>query len=136
MPQDLFLIAALGILIVFMFTSSRKRKKQAEALLSSVKVGSSVILHSGIVGKITSVEGDRVEIETTPGTKLALLKGAIRSVENSSITEEKPVAKPAAKSASTPAAKVVPKEASKPSSAKPAAKKPVSKSTSTKPAAK
>jgi preprotein translocase subunit YajC len=116
MSQDLFLVAALAILIAFMFTSSRKRKKQAEALLASLKVGSSVVLHSGITGKVTSLNDDRLVIETTPGTKIAMLKGAVRSVDASAETK---AAKPASSSAATasPAAK---KTATK----KPAAKKP------------
>lgn len=120
MSQDLFLVVALAVLIAFMFTSSRKRKKQAEALLASVKVGSNVVLHSGITGKITSISDDRVVIETTPGTKLAMLKGAIRSVESSS----------EAKATKTPATPVIPAAVSnkapvkKPVAKKPAAKKP------------
>lgn len=113
MSQDLFLIAALAILIAFMFSSSRKRKKQAEALLASVKVGSSVVLHSGITGKVTSMTDDRVVIESTPGTKIAMLKGAIRSMDapaepkvvksaNTDIKAAQPAAKPVAKK---PAAK-------------------------------
>lgn len=119
MSQDVFLVIALAVLIALMFMSSRKRKKQAENLLSSVKVGSSVVLHSGIVGTVTSIDGDRAIIETTPGTKIAFLKGAIRSVDSS--------AKPAVEKAA--AAKPV---AAKPVAKKPAAKKPAAK----KPAAK
>ena len=109
MSQDVFLVIALAVLIAMMFMSSRKRKKQAEALLSSVKVGSSVVLHSGIIGEVVSIDGDRAVIETTPGTKIAFLKGAIRSVD----TSVKPVEK-------KPAAK-------KPAAKKPAAKKPAAK---------
>ena len=39
MSQDVFLVIALAVLIAMMFLSSRKRKKQAESLLASVKVG-------------------------------------------------------------------------------------------------
>ena len=113
MSQDVFLVIALAVLIAMMFLSSRKRKKQAEALLSSVKVGSSVVLHSGITGTIVSIDGDRAVIETTPGTKIAFLKGAIRTVDAAA----KPVAE---KSAAKPAAK-------KPAAKKPAAKKPAAK---------
>ena len=117
MSQDVFLVIALAVLIAMMFLSSRKRKKQAENLLASVKVGSSVILHSGIVGKVVSIDADRVVIETTPGTKIALLKGAIRTVDVN--------AKPEA--AKTAAAKPVVKAAAKPAAKKPAAKKPAAK---------
>jgi preprotein translocase subunit YajC len=119
MSQDLFLIAALAILIAFMFSSSRKRKKQAEALLASVKVGSSVVLHSGITGKVTSLTEDRVVIETTPGTKIAMLKGAIRSVD---VAVESKTSK-SATSSSTSASQT----AKKPAAKKPVAKKPTAK---------
>lgn len=129
MSQDVFLVVALAILIAMMFMSSRKRKKQAADLLASVKVGSSVVLHSGITGKIISVDGDRAVIETTPGTKIAFLKGAIRSVDASAPKSlapntsalEKPAAKAATKSVATKTA------AKKPAAKKPAAKKPVAK---------
>lgn len=116
MSQDVFLVVALAILIAMMFMSSRKRKKQAAELLASVKVGSSVVLHSGITGKIVSVDGDRAVIETTPGTKIAFLKGAIRSVEAAKPAEEKAATKPVAKAA-----------AKKPAAKKPVAKKPAAK---------
>lgn len=121
MSQDVFLVVALAILIAMMFMSSRKRKKQAAELLASVKVGSNVVLHSGITGKIVSVDGDRAVIETTPGTKIAFLKGAIRSVEAASA---KPA--PAEKSADTKPAVAKP-AAKKPAAKKPAAKKPAAK---------
>lgn len=121
MTQDVFLVVALAVLIAMMFLSSRKRKKQAESLLASVKVGSSVVLHSGIVGSIVSIDGDRIVLETTPGTKLAVLKGAIRTVDaNAKPVTEKPVAKATAK----PAAKAA---VAKPAAKKPAAKKPAAK---------
>ena len=115
MNQDIFLVVALGFLIVMMFLSSRKRKRAAEALQSDMKKGSTVVLHSGIVGTVTEIKGDKVTIESTPGTSLLVLKGAVRSVEA-----------PASKAAAKPAAKVA---AAKPAVAKkPVAKKPASKS--------
>jgi preprotein translocase subunit YajC len=118
MNQDIFLVVALGFLIVMMFLSSRKRKKAAEALQSDLKKGSSVVLHSGIVGTVTDIKGDKITIESTPGTNLLVLKGAVRSVE----ATKAPVAK---------------STAVKPAVAKPAvAKKPVAKKPATKPAAK
>lgn len=117
MSQDVLLVIALAVLIAMMFMSSRKRKKQAENLLASVKVGSSVVLHSGIVGTVVSIDGDRAVIETTPGTKIALLKGAIRTVDTNATPA---VAKPAA-------AKSAAKADAKPVTKKPAAKKPAAK---------
>lgn len=117
MSQDIFLVVALAVLIAMMFMSSRKRKKQAADLLASVKVGSNVVLHSGITGKVVTIDGDRAVIETTPGTKIAFLKGAIRNVE---ATSAKPSAE--AKSAAKPAAAKTASAAKKPVAKKPVAK--------------
>lgn len=103
-------------MILFMVMSNKKRKKQADALQTSIAVGSTVMLTSGIFGKVISVESDRIVIESTPGTKLSVNKLAVRSVEAG-----KPVAEKAA-----PAKKVAAKSAA---TKKPAAKKPAAKST-------
>jgi len=78
---DIILVLALGVLILFMFTNNRKRRKQAEALIQSLKVGDQVLLHSGIFGKITDIAEDRLTIETAPKAKLTVIKQAVRSVE-------------------------------------------------------
>lgn len=98
-----------------MVMSNKKRKKQAESLQNSITVGSSVMLTSGIYGKVLSVESDKVTIESTPGTKLSVNKLAVRSVE---AAKSQPAKAPAAK-------KVVAKASAtkKPAAAKPAAKK-------------
>lgn len=78
---DIILVLALGVLILFMFTNNRKRRKQAEALVNSLKVGDQVLLHSGIFGKVIDLEEDRLTIETAPKVKLTIIKQAVRSVE-------------------------------------------------------
>lgn len=93
-----------------MVMSNKKRKKQADALQSSIAVGSTVMLTSGVYGKVVSTEDDRIVIESTPGTKLSVNKLAVRSVE---------AAKPEAAKKAAPKAPAVKKPAAK----KPAAKK-------------
>ncbi|MEY4437315.1 MAG: hypothetical protein RL100_779 [Actinomycetota bacterium] len=114
MNADLFLVAALAVLIAMMFFNSRKRKKQMQELQDSLKVGTNVILHSGITGTLVSIDEKRAVLETTPGTKISVVKGAIRGIDTDA------PAKPAAKSAAKPAA-------AKPAAKKPAAKKPAAK---------
>lgn len=106
-PDQLFLIAALGFLIVMMFLSSRKRKRAAAELQSSLKVGASVMLTSGIYGDVTAIDGDKITITSAGSTKLAVNKGAIARIEAAAKpAAKKPAAKPAAKKpAAKPAAK-------------------------------
>lgn len=106
---DWFIYVVLAGMIGLMFFNSRKRKKQLADLKSSIKVDASVILHSGISGRVISIDGDRMVIESTPGTKLTVLQGAVRGLDSWSAPKPaaaKPAAtKPAAKSSTTVAKK-------------------------------
>ena len=122
MNQDLFLVIALGFIIFMMFFNGRKRKKAQAEMQAGIKVGAYVLLHSGILGTIVSQDDKSLVLETTPGTKLTVLKGAVRSIEEA---PKKPAAAKPAAAKSTTASKAA---------AKPAAKKPVAKKPAAKPA--
>jgi preprotein translocase subunit YajC len=128
MNQDLFLVIALAFIIFMMFFNGRKRKKAVAEMQAGIKVGAHVLLHSGILGSIVSLDEKSLVIETTPGTKLTVLKGAVRSIEEAPKKPAAPKAT-AAKTAAKPAA-------AKPAAAKAttAAKKPVAKKPAAKPA--
>ena len=130
MNQDLFLVIALGFIIVMMFFNGRKRKKAQADMQAGIKVGAYVLLHSGVLGTIVSLDEKSLVLESTPGTKLTVLKGAVRSVEEA---PKKAAAKPAAKPATAK-----PVAAAKPAVAKPAVAKPAAtaKPVAKKPAAK
>lgn len=126
MNQDLFLVIALGFIIFMMFFNGRKRKKAQAEMQSGIKVGAYVLLHSGILGSIVSLDEKSMVIETTPGTKLTVLKGAVRSIEEA---PKKPAAaKPvAAKAATAAKSTTATKTAATPAAKKPVAKKPAAK---------
>lgn len=120
MDDTLFLFAALAFLGAMLYYSSRKRKKAAESLQTKVVKGAYVMLTSGIYGKITTVDENRIELETAPGQKMLVAIGAVRSIE-----EQKPLPKSASKSVSAPVAKAAPKSSARPAAtpaARPAAK--------------
>jgi preprotein translocase subunit YajC len=77
---DYILLGVLAVMILLLVQQNRKRKKDAENLLGSLSEGAEVILHSGIKGTIVSIEGDDVIIESTPKTKLKVVKQAVRGV--------------------------------------------------------
>lgn len=78
--MDALLLAVLALMILFLVTQNRRRKKEVEAMQSSLEVGSSVILHAGIRGKVLSVSEEEIEIESVKGTKLIVLRGAVGKV--------------------------------------------------------
>ena len=80
--MDYLLLAVLAVMIVLLVSQSRKRKKEAANLLDSLQTGANVILYAGIKGKVVSIEGEDLEIETTPGTKLRVVKQSVRAIES------------------------------------------------------
>jgi preprotein translocase subunit YajC len=105
MDDSLFLLIALAFLGAMLFYSSRKRKKAAEQLRTQVVKGAYVMLTSGILGKITAVMDDRIELETSPGNRMLVAIGAVRSIE-----QEPKSSKTTSKSATKPASKTTPKK--------------------------
>ena len=86
--MDYILLGVLAVMILLLVQQNRKRKKDAENLLSSLAVGANVILHSGIKGTVTAINGDDLIIESTPKTKLVVVRGAVRAIAPA-VTEEK-----------------------------------------------
>jgi preprotein translocase subunit YajC len=81
-PLSLALIAIAGVLIVFMFISSRRRRRDAEAMREKIVPGAEVMTSQGIFGTLLSVDEEKNEaiIETTPGTKLRVHSQTIAKV--------------------------------------------------------
>jgi preprotein translocase subunit YajC len=103
------LVVILAVFLAFIIFSNSRRAKQAKALEASLAVGVQVIMLGGIKGKVVSIIDDNVIVESTPGTRIAFLKGAVRTVVPASL-DAKAVA-------------VAPKAKAKPADTKPAAKK-------------
>lgn len=88
MAPDFILLGVLAVMILLLVQQSRRRKKDAANVLASLAVGSEVILHSGIKGKVVEVNEDDLVIESTPKTKLLVVKGAVRAIAPA-VTETK-----------------------------------------------
>ncbi len=60
----LMIVMMLGILYFMIIRPENKRKKEAEQLRSSLKVGDEIVTIGGITGKVVNVKDDRFVIET------------------------------------------------------------------------
>ena len=81
-PFTLLMLAALGVLIIFMFRSNRKRQAAARDLQSNMQPGVEVMLQSGIFGTIVGIdeETNRVTVQSGPGTQLIVHRNAVANV--------------------------------------------------------
>mgnify|MGYP002653820771 CR=1 FL=1 len=75
----------LAIFILFYFLLIRPQQKRAKdhaAAISAVKRGDTVVLGSGMIGKVTRVEEAEVNVEIAPSVNVRVVKGMIAEVRN------------------------------------------------------
>ena len=86
---------ALILLIFYFFLIRPQQKKIREhnAMVEALKAGEKVLLSSGIYGKITKINDDKISIEVAPNVEIVVDRMTIGAV----ITEEKSAAKTGAK---------------------------------------
>ena len=87
MPIDaytlLMLVAMIALVYFMMIRPENKRKKEAEAMRSSLKKGDQITTIGGIVGKIVQVTDENIVIETSDDrVRMELTKWAV-STNNS-----------------------------------------------------
>lgn len=76
----IMLVAMVGIFYFMLIRPENKRKKEAENLRSSVKVGDEITTIGGITGKVVNVKDDRFVIETSADqVRVELMKWALSS---------------------------------------------------------
>ena len=75
----------VAIFVLFYFLLIRpqqKRAKEHQALISAVKRGDTIVLSSGLIGKVTRVEDAEVNVEIAPSVNVRVVKGMIAEVRN------------------------------------------------------
>ncbi|HEX8232294.1 MAG TPA: preprotein translocase subunit YajC [Caulobacteraceae bacterium] len=92
-PQDMLLqfapLLVLFVLFYFLLIRPQQRRMKAhKEMIGSVKRGDTVVLSSGIVGKVTGVGDTEVTVEIAPNTPVKVVKGMIGEVR----TRGEPVA--------------------------------------------
>jgi len=72
------LIFALPVLLIgYMFITQRRRQKAIQGLQSSLGVGDEVTTTSGLLGRITALDGEIATLEVSPGVSIRFNRRAI-----------------------------------------------------------
>lgn len=77
------LLPLVLIFVAFYFLMIRpqqKRMKDLQGAINAVKKGDQVVTGGGLVGKVTKVEDQQVEIELAPNVKVRAIKSTLTSV--------------------------------------------------------
>ena len=76
-------IVAIFILFYFLLIRpQQKRAKEHANALAAVKRGDTVVLGSGMIGKVTRVEDAEVNVEIAPSVNVRVVKSMIAEVRN------------------------------------------------------
>ena len=76
------MVAMFALLYFFMIRPQKKQEKEAATMRNNVIVGDEITTIGGIIGKVVSIKDETLVLETSrDGTKIRILKSAIRSVD-------------------------------------------------------
>ena len=76
----LIYLVFMVVLFLPQILSGRKRKKEQETMLGSLKIGDEIVTIGGIHGKIASVSEATVEIVIDKNVKMTISKSAVSRV--------------------------------------------------------
>ena len=74
------LVGFIAILYFFMIRPQQARAKQMKAMLGAIKRNDTVVLSSGLIGKVTRVEETEVMLEIATGVNVRVVKALIQDV--------------------------------------------------------
>ena len=87
MSTIVMLVVMMAIFYFMLIRPENKRKKEAEQMRSSVKVGDEIITIGGIVGTVVNVKDDKFVIETSADqVRIEFAKWALSSNETAAAT--------------------------------------------------
>ena len=108
------LLVMIGVFYFLLIRPENKRKKQAEQMRSSVKVGDEVTTIGGIIGTVVSVKDEKFVMETSADlVRIEFAKWAISSNDTATAAAQEAAKKAAEERAKAKAAKKAAKEAAK-----------------------
>ena len=84
-PQDMLIqfLPLVGLVVLFYFLMIRpqqRRMKLHQAMISNLKRNDTVVLNSGVIGKVVRVEDKEVGLEIAQGVTFKVVKGMISEV--------------------------------------------------------
>lgn len=76
------LLLIFVVFYLFLIRPQQKRAKEHEAKIASVQKNDDVVTAGGLMGKVTKVAGDHVEVEIAPNVRVKAVKSTIANVQS------------------------------------------------------
>ncbi|MGC2409698.1 MAG: preprotein translocase subunit YajC [Methyloceanibacter sp.] len=85
----------IGIMYFLMIRPQQKRLKEHQAMIGGIRRGDTVVTGGGIVGKVTKVDDQELQVEIADGVRVKILRGTVSEVRG----KGEPAASPKGKAA-------------------------------------
>ena len=74
-------LVLIAVMFYFMILRpQQKRAKEHQAMIAAVKRGDTVVMSSGMIGKVSKVEDAEVQVEIAPGVNVKVVKSTLSEV--------------------------------------------------------
>jgi preprotein translocase subunit YajC len=74
-------VAIIAIFYFLLIRPQQKRQKEHKAMVTNLKKGDTVVTYGGLIGKITKVADDEVQIESGENVRLRIVRSMIMEVK-------------------------------------------------------
>jgi preprotein translocase subunit YajC len=73
-------VLIIGIMYFLMIRPQQKRLKEHQAMIAAVRRGDTVVTSGGIVGKVTKVDENELQVEIAEGVRIKVVRGTLSEV--------------------------------------------------------
>ena len=73
-------VLIIGIMYFLMIRPQQKRLKDHQAMIAAIRRGDTVVTSGGILGKVTKVEDNVVEVEIAPNVRVRVVKATLTDI--------------------------------------------------------
>ena len=70
----------IGIMYFLMIRPQQKRLKEHQAMVANIRRGDTVVTSGGIIGKVTKVDDQELQVEITEGVKIKIVRSTVSEV--------------------------------------------------------
>ena len=73
-------ILIIGIMYFMMIRPQQKRMKEHRDMIAAIRRGDTVVTSGGIIGKVTKVEDDELQVEIADNVRIKVLRNTVSEV--------------------------------------------------------
>jgi preprotein translocase subunit YajC len=92
-PELVSLLPLVAIALLFWLLIIRpnsRRQKEITRMQEALALGDEVMLTSGIFGRVSSLEAERLQVQVADGVVITVARGAIASVVRNELVDDEP----------------------------------------------